>query len=99
MKAALEAWDRRRGPWDVVFHAPEAPTDGAWQVHRITAEARALRDVHTPKVSLCVRPSRDSSAMEEWDERAAELFEWLGLACLGSERCVRTSVLPGWRAC
>ncbi|KIP01853.1 hypothetical protein PHLGIDRAFT_79987, partial [Phlebiopsis gigantea 11061_1 CR5-6] len=74
------------GPWDVVFHVPEAPTDGAWQVRRVTAEARALRDVHMPKVSLCVRPSRDSSAMEEWDESAAELFEWVGLACLGSER-------------
>lgn len=86
VKAALAAWDERRGPWDVVFcsHALPAPPDST--VKHVKPMIRTLQNVHIAKPELRPRP-KESSAAEKWDEEVTELFEWVGLACLGSERC------------
>lgn len=64
---------------------------GASQLRKIEPVVRTLRDVHIPKPVICARPTaepKDSTAADEWDEDVGELFEWAGLACLGSERSV-----------
>ena len=85
VKVALEAWDQRRGPWNVIFCSLEHATDAAGTTKHILPSIRISQNVHIPKPDLSPRP-KDANAAEEWDENVAELFEWVGLACLGSER-------------
>ena len=98
VKRALEAWDHRRRPWDVVFHVSEHTTEPPSRTRQVAPEVRTLRGVHIPKPNLRARPNSnnnnngvsptDPDARTEWDDEVAELFEWVGLACLGSERFV-----------
>ncbi|EKM50618.1 uncharacterized protein PHACADRAFT_166302 [Phanerochaete carnosa HHB-10118-sp] len=85
VKAAFQAWDQRRDPWDVIFHSPEQLTEASAATKRVKPTIRLSQNIHIPKSELYPRPN-DASAAGEWDESVAELFEWVGLACLGSER-------------
>jgi ribonucleases P/MRP protein subunit RPP40 len=83
---ALDEWDSRRGPWDVVYDTSGVHDTNA-QLHAVQPEVRIQQSVHVPRPKICQRP-KDRLTAEEWDEDVTELFEWVGLACLGSERFV-----------
>lgn len=55
-----------------------------------------LQDIHVPKFEgeRLLRPSGDSTAedVEDWHTEIAELFEWVGLACIGSDRHVLRNI-------
>lgn len=42
-------------------------------------------DIHVPVPALAPLPEEST---EDWDERIGELFEWVGMACLGAQRFV-----------
>lgn len=91
MQAALEAWVVRRGlsSWDVVYclsPGTEELKDQA-EGYAVSTSVRPLRDIHVPWTTLPGRPE----AAEARNENVAELLEWVGLVCLGSQRCVSFS--------
>lgn len=55
-----------------------------------------LQDIHVPKFEgeTLLRPSGDITAedVEDWHTEIAELFEWVGLACIGSDRYVLRNI-------
>jgi ribonuclease P/MRP protein subunit RPP40 len=67
-----------------------APQGG--QIRQVRCEKTELKDVHVPLALLSNQPhvkSRKESSMEEaedWNLKIGELFEWVGMACLGSQR-------------
>lgn len=94
VQAALEAWDVRRGlsSWDVVYclsPGAEELEDQA-EGYAVSTSVRPLRDIHVPWTTLPGRPE-DADQGEAWNENVAELLEWVGLVCLGSQRCVSFS--------
>ena len=58
----------------------------------VSCERRELKNVQIPLLNIKPRPqvskSDDNDAMDEWNRDAGALFEWVGLACLGSQRSV-----------
>jgi ribonuclease P/MRP protein subunit RPP40 len=60
----------------------------------VPCERRELKDVHIPLLNIKPRPKvsksddDDNDVMDEWNRDAGALFEWIGLACLGSQRSV-----------
>lgn len=83
MQAALEAWDTRCGaaPWDVVYaYIPRRASEmSPGEAHSIQPVIEVLQNVH-------VAPGITGENASEEDLN--ELFEWVGMACLGSQRCV-----------
>ncbi|KAH7921230.1 hypothetical protein BV22DRAFT_1107313 [Leucogyrophana mollusca] len=86
------------GKWDVVYHGGiSASGDGA-AVHsshsHVQVEPRIQRsvDVHVPIPALALvrenhlKDAEDAEETEEWQDRTSELYEWVGLACLGAQR-------------
>lgn len=94
VKAALQAWDERRGPWDVVYtleNQVEAQSrDADAEIHQVQPLTHMMNDIYIPRPHLKPRPTTkqrgDAEAAEDWDEEISELFEWAGMACLGSQR-------------
>lgn len=85
VQAALAAWDQRRGAWNLIACGPANLAEAAGTPTQVQPAVRTLQNVFIPKPKLHARP-KDPDAAEEWDEDVAALFEWVGLACLGSER-------------
>jgi len=87
-KAALEAWDRRRGPWDVIVSCDDpskVPTVNETK-REVTVQTRKFSHIRIPQRLLSIGPQAKVVDVEEWEEEASALFEWIGLACLGSQR-------------
>ena len=63
---------------------------------RVSCERRESKNVHIPLLNIKPRPivsksdDNDDDAMDEWNRDAGALFEWVGLACLGSQRSPST---------
>ncbi|KIK01456.1 hypothetical protein K443DRAFT_564736 [Laccaria amethystina LaAM-08-1] len=101
-KRAIEGWDKRREElWDVVYcsnsydlnSTPDfIPEGGQVSYVPVPCERRELKDVHIPLLNIKPRPKvsksddDDNDVMDEWNRDAGALFEWIGLACLGSQR-------------
>ncbi|KAF8632915.1 hypothetical protein AX15_001638 [Amanita polypyramis BW_CC] len=99
---ALTAWDKRReeemglSGWQVVYcrddpgtishplSSSENPNDV--EVREVTSHVRKLQGVYVPGVKLRSFPSASEEESEEWNEEIHGLFEWVGMACLGSQR-------------
>ena len=78
--------------------APQyAPQEG--QMRRVRCEKMELKDVHVPSKlptrtfssqphvkSTTKKSVEEEEAMEDWNREIGELFEWVGMACLGSQR-------------
>ncbi|KAJ8519838.1 hypothetical protein ONZ45_g3276 [Pleurotus djamor] len=109
--AAIEAWDSRRGrTWDVLVYTEETTLpDGLSGLSRQStfATIEKTRSIHIPVVHLTHRPKLNSprppgaskndveDKIEDWDEDATALFEWIGMAGFGSQRLqVNDSVDP-----
>ncbi|KAF9466137.1 ribonuclease P 40kDa subunit-domain-containing protein [Collybia nuda] len=94
---ALELWDKRRdeagvGPWDV-FYCVKVPMPNPVDSRSedVKCQVTKLVDVRIPQIqSLPPRPSNSSSSTsddeEDWSSELGALFEWVGMATLGSQR-------------
>ncbi|KIJ65538.1 hypothetical protein HYDPIDRAFT_130784 [Hydnomerulius pinastri MD-312] len=86
-KAALNAWDSLRddeglGKWDVAYKT--GPSGGnSHQVVEVKAHIRHEENVHIPVINTA-QPAGES--LEDRQERLSDLFEWVGMACLGAQR-------------
>ncbi|KAG1881076.1 ribonuclease P 40kDa subunit-domain-containing protein, partial [Suillus subluteus] len=86
-KAALKLWDELRengpGKWEVLYCQA-----GMWtsESHEgVIVQPRICRstDIHIPVPALAPFPD---GGTEDWDEYIGDLFEWVGMACLGAQR-------------
>ncbi|KAG6861461.1 hypothetical protein C0995_016552 [Termitomyces sp. Mi166 len=88
---ALKAWDARRereglGAWNVVY----CFNDSA--LPEPTLSKSEVREVHPSTSQVKVGPSisdrqqENDDDIEDWDTEMAALFEWVGMASLGSQR-------------
>ena len=103
-ETALNVWDRRReqeygihgegsGTWDVAYWCEEAHSKDLEallgcqvQVQDVVPTAGTLREVYTPGSDF-VRNVYENKDCED----TFALFEWVGMACLGSQRYVSQS--------
>lgn len=84
-KAALKTWDEDRtqsgyGKWEIAFVGGGLSMG---TVNKVEYQVRQFADVFIPAPELA-RSKEESK--EEWEERVSELFEWVGMACLGAQR-------------
>ena len=57
--------------------------------HVSEAKVTSRPNVHIPDITLeDLREAGRPEDIEEWEQRVTSLFEWIGLAGLGSQRCV-----------
>lgn len=66
------------------------------QMRQVRCERTELKDVHVPlpiqilssqpRLKPTKRSIEEEEALEDWNRRTADLFEWVGMACLGSQR-------------
>ena len=67
-------------------------------MRQVRCEKIELKDVHVPlfelptssqphlKLTRTKKSVEEEEALEDWNREIGELFEWLGMACLGSQR-------------
>ncbi|KAK2462727.1 hypothetical protein APHAL10511_005245 [Amanita phalloides] len=56
-------------------------------VEDVASQLKRIRDVHVPNVELRWIPGNGAEdELEDWNEEMHSLFEWVGMACLGSQR-------------
>jgi len=90
------------GPWEVLYCSTDpkvstplyAPQGG--EMHQVRCERRELKDVHVPlptrtlssqpHVKSTKKSVEEEEALEDWNSKIGKLFEWVGMACLGSQR-------------
>ncbi|KAH8103482.1 ribonuclease P 40kDa subunit-domain-containing protein [Cristinia sonorae] len=90
IKAAFEAWDQRHGLWDVLFSCDDSsslPNPGDMELWEVKPRARELNQVRIPNMRDIPFPSGNPALdSEEWGDEIGALFEWVGMASLGSQR-------------
>ena len=80
-RAALTVWDRvRPDRWDVAHTGAGAGAGAALATVDVAPRVRHDADVYVPHVGALV-PAADADWLDA-------LFEWVGMACLGAQRCV-----------
>ncbi|KAJ7879968.1 ribonuclease P 40kDa subunit-domain-containing protein [Mycena olivaceomarginata] len=98
--AALKAWDLRRrqagdAPWTVLYCANDVSVTAQFaasnghteRVRAVKCQTTSSRSVRVPMVTLPARPpAADPDAVEDWEDEMCALFEWVGMAGLGSQR-------------
>lgn len=74
---------------------PAIPLESSQQSLPVKCQVRELSNIHVPNVvSIPPRPSTgkpkasspDAELLEDWNTDMADLFEWVGMACLGAQR-------------
>ncbi len=81
----LEAWDMRRESWNVLYHVSTEDVDPTTELHIVQPVVRQMKTIHLPVPMISPRPT-SLDLVEEWEEEVSSLFEWVGMACLGSQR-------------
>lgn len=61
---------------------PPRPAPTRRERHRDSSQGEKIRDAD------------DDDALEDWNERASELFEWIGMVNIGAQRYVLRDVVP-----
>ncbi|KAL4245866.1 Ribonuclease P protein subunit Rpp40 [Abortiporus biennis] len=99
-KESIKAWDQRRGPWNITYHYDDIKATNIQHIpgaqkFEVVPEVRQTADVRiVDGFSVKKRPERDNEdQVRDWEEECSELFEWVGMACLGSDR-LRTNDKP-----
>lgn len=88
-KAALKLWDELRengsGKWEIVYcQADMQPgTSESHEVVIVQPHVCCSTDILVPEPVLAPFPEEST---EDWDEYIGDLFEWVGMACLGAQR-------------
>ncbi|KAI0794451.1 hypothetical protein C8Q74DRAFT_1365901 [Fomes fomentarius] len=92
---ALRAWDARRGgPWNVAFFLTNLSSDVDLPlnttIHQLERTVQTRPNTHIPtlnKASLLIDSNTNTPEdIEDWEERVSSIFEWVGMAALGSQR-------------
>ncbi|EIW58568.1 uncharacterized protein TRAVEDRAFT_168163 [Trametes versicolor FP-101664 SS1] len=85
--AAIRRWDSHRGPWKVLYYCDrvDVAMSGAIR-HEMSRTIRKFDRVRIPDVRRDVILSHANDAADEWEENISALFEWAGMASLGSPR-------------
>ncbi|KIL69217.1 hypothetical protein M378DRAFT_70203 [Amanita muscaria Koide BX008] len=80
---------RDLGPMTYPLMAVEEPMNQA-EIKEVACLIRKMRDVNVPDVKLHPFPEGKGKDVEErredWNDDVHALFEWVGMACLGSQR-------------
>ncbi|KAG2103143.1 ribonuclease P 40kDa subunit-domain-containing protein [Suillus discolor] len=88
-KAALKFWDELReeglGKWKVLYCQTDVQlgTSESDEVVIVQPQICPSADILIPVPALTPIPEEST---EDWDERIGDLFEWVGMACLGAQR-------------
>jgi ribonucleases P/MRP protein subunit RPP40 len=58
------------------------------QVYPVKCHSRRFSDVRIPQPTIPPKPTSnpDNDDLEDWNDMVVSLFEWVGMACLGSQR-------------
>ena len=65
----------------------QSGTSESHEVVNIQPQISHSTELLVPVPTLAPLPEEST---EDWDERMSDLFEWVGMACLGSQRFVST---------
>ncbi|EGN96866.1 hypothetical protein SERLA73DRAFT_57918 [Serpula lacrymans var. lacrymans S7.3] len=92
-KAALKIWDDIRAeagyPKWQVLHCNGGAGLTPDELKPVRPQVERYTDVHIPIPTISPCPSKydkDGEALDDWNENARELFEWVGMAALGAQR-------------
>ena len=55
-------------------------------MHQVRCEKKELKDVHMPLPTQLPQSIKSVEEEEDQNRKIEELFEWVGMACLGSQR-------------
>ena len=94
-KTRIGIWDKEREPWKIMFY----PTDdfrlsdqnleGSVEGVHVQPQVRRSSNVNIPNAgALPQLEQKDDSDVLEWEEGLSSLLEWVGLACLDSQRYI-----------
>jgi len=94
--AALETFESKGELWNITYYnnstrvlPNSSDANILTEVHKIIPQIRYVSDAKVPNTPLRPRPKVQDTESEEvadWEEESTLLFEWVGLACLGSQR-------------
>ncbi|KAG1725757.1 ribonuclease P 40kDa subunit-domain-containing protein [Suillus lakei] len=88
-KEALKLWDELRengpGKWEVIYSRADVQSGTSEPHEVVTVQPQIYHstDILIPVPTLAPLPQEST---EDWDERISDLFEWVGMACLGAQR-------------
>ncbi|KAF4592903.1 hypothetical protein EYR38_008609 [Pleurotus pulmonarius] len=99
-QSAVTIWDASRGDnlFDVLVYAQDASMLerlSGLKKNSSAPQVTKTDNIHIPDMQLIHRPINPRSKnqteeyeedLEDWNAETSELFEWVGLACLGSQR-------------
>ncbi|KAG5654183.1 hypothetical protein H0H81_006565 [Sphagnurus paluster] len=87
------------GAWDVLYSSNDSnlpePQVAEMHVQEVHCQARQFADVHVPTPTLRQHPILPQTTtqqvpaneeIDDWETEMVGLFEWVGMACLGSQR-------------
>ncbi|KAI9062484.1 hypothetical protein FKP32DRAFT_1652280 [Trametes sanguinea] len=87
---AIRAWDCTREPWNISFHCA---TEGGLPPNTKRHVATKLTELWENRIipvlqreRILPEGSRHADDLDDWEEVVSSLFEWVGLAALGSSR-------------
>ncbi|KAH9930345.1 ribonuclease P 40kDa subunit-domain-containing protein, partial [Fomitopsis serialis] len=87
-QTALAALDEYHGPWRILYHlrstATAQPLDGSVE-HVVKPTVSRTAHVYVPEPALSPCPNSEDE-IEDWNDDMSALFEWVAMACLGSQR-------------
>ncbi|OJT11654.1 hypothetical protein TRAPUB_11827 [Trametes pubescens] len=85
--AAIRRWDSRRGAWKVLYQCDRVDVLMSGGIrHEVTRTTRKMDGVRIPDIRRDVILHQGGGAADEWEENISTLFEWAGMASLGSPR-------------
>jgi len=91
-KAALELYDRLRleaglDLWEVVYHSTrQGVLSPEHELTKVDVQTVEMSDVYIPEPNLSPPAEEGGAKMEDWNEHISDLYEWVGMACLGAQR-------------
>ncbi|KAK7677581.1 hypothetical protein QCA50_019392 [Cerrena zonata] len=89
-KGFLKSWDQRRGLWDIrmTFDQEITPSNNELSLQEMTPIVRQMNNTKIPQFNLeyASQQSNTDDERSDWNEEVQAYFEWVGMACMGSER-------------
>lgn len=87
-QTAIKTWDELRaqrglGKWEITYVGEGLATEPPPQVVHVRPQVTRYADVFIPVPGIVFGKETNP---EEYEERASEVFEWAGMACLGAQR-------------
>ncbi|KAH9911213.1 uncharacterized protein BXZ73DRAFT_57282, partial [Epithele typhae] len=86
--AALEKWDQRRAPWNIAYYFLEGTSTSGSAGCDVKTVVRKHHSKHLPVIDhgFAQLGAEEDESNGAFEDRMSTLFEWVGLASIGSER-------------